>query len=158
MNDYTEFYLTYRERIFSYLMRMTGDQDLSSDLMQESFTRYFEKYGTVPQNSALLFTIARNAVFDHSRKARHETYFRTIHKMNPVDQERNVAVRAEYRRMLTGLGKLAPHERDVLALVATGELTYREIADISGMSESNVKVKVHRARLKLRKILEEEES
>jgi RNA polymerase sigma-70 factor (ECF subfamily) len=139
-------------------MRMTGDQDLSSDLMQESFTRYFEKYGTVPQNSALLFTIARNALFDHARKARHEKYFQTTKKGNPVDQERLVTVRAEYRQMLKGLAKLAPDERDVLALVVTGELTYREIADISGLSESNVKVKVHRARLKLRKILEEEES
>lgn len=157
MSDYREFYLTYRERIFSYLMRMTGDLELSSDLMQESFTRYFEKYGRVPRNAALLFTIARNALIDHARKARHETYFRTISQRNPVDQERNVAVRAEYRRMLEGLGNLAPDDRDVLALVATGELTYREIAGIAGMSESNVKVKVHRARLKLRKILEEQE-
>jgi RNA polymerase sigma-70 factor (ECF subfamily) len=40
-----------------------------------------------------------------------------------------------------------------LALAVSGVLSYRKIASIAGISEANVKVKVHRARLKLKKIL-----
>jgi DNA-directed RNA polymerase specialized sigma24 family protein len=42
-------------------------------------------------------------------------------------------------------------------MVVSRDLSYQEIAAINGMSVSNVKVKVHRARLKLRKIFEGEE-
>lgn len=49
------------------------------------------------------------------------------------------------------LGKI---ERDVLALVVSCDMSYREIADITNTSEQNVKVRVHRARKKLREIIE----
>ena len=44
---------------------------MSSDIMQESFTRFLEHYGSDVQNVSLLFTIARNAVWDNSRKKEH---------------------------------------------------------------------------------------
>jgi RNA polymerase sigma-70 factor (ECF subfamily) len=49
--------------------------------------------------------------------------------------------------------QLEPEERDVLALVVSNDLSYREIARITGISEGNVKVRVHRARVKLRKMM-----
>jgi RNA polymerase sigma-70 factor (ECF subfamily) len=64
-----------------------------------------------------------------------------------------MAVREEYRRVLAAMQDLAPEERDVLALVASGDLSYREISRITGTSEGNVKVRVHRARVKLRKMM-----
>ena len=52
-------------------MRSTGDYYLSGDILQESFTRYLEKYGEEEPNPALLYTIARNAVVDgHRRQGR----------------------------------------------------------------------------------------
>jgi len=72
-----------------------------------------------------------------------------------VDQEHLLMAREEYRQLLSAMQQLGKEERDVLALAVTGELSYREIASVSGISESNVKVKVHRARLKLREILQE---
>ncbi|HAY40116.1 MAG TPA: RNA polymerase subunit sigma, partial [Desulfobacteraceae bacterium] len=49
-------------------MRLTGNYPLASDIMQESFTRYLEHYGPQTQNVSLLFTIARNLVWDNTRK------------------------------------------------------------------------------------------
>ena len=51
------------------------------------------------------------------------------------------------------MNKLETDEREILALVLTEELKYREIASIMGINEGNVKIKVHRARLKLKEIL-----
>jgi RNA polymerase sigma-70 factor (ECF subfamily) len=62
-------------------------------------------------------------------------------------------VRDEYRRVLSAMDALESDERDILALVISSDLSYREIASIAGISEANVKVRVHRARLNLKEIL-----
>jgi RNA polymerase sigma-70 factor (ECF subfamily) len=49
---------------------------------------------------------------------------------------------------------LKTDERDILALTVSSQLSYREISSIVGISESNVKVKVHRARAKLRQFIQ----
>ena len=56
------------------------------------------------------------------------------------------------------LQKLDDDERDILSLILSSDLSYREIATIAGISEANVKVKVHRARIKLKKMLEGDEN
>ena len=75
MNRYREFYKDYKDGLFNYLMRMTGDYELSNDMMQESFTRYLEHYRDKPQGVSLLYAIARNALFDHLRKQKRQTQF-----------------------------------------------------------------------------------
>lgn len=136
-------------------MRMTGDYDLARDLMQESFTRCLERYGSDVQPLSLLFTIARNAALDHLRKNR-----QTVSDDDPAPpqnlghQENMSIVRDEYRRVLSALQKLKTQERDIITLVVSSDLNYREIAAIVKCSESNLKVRVHRIRIKLRNILQ----
>ena len=61
---FRSFYNSYRDRLFAYLVRLTGDYYLSGDIMQESFTRFLTRYGSNSPNGALLFAIARNAALD----------------------------------------------------------------------------------------------
>ena len=68
MDDYGQFYENHKDRLFAYLMRMTGDYHLAGDIMQESFTRFFECYRHMEENLSLLYVIARNLVFDASRR------------------------------------------------------------------------------------------
>ncbi len=65
-------------------------------------------------------------------------------------------IRDEYRRVLAAMQQLESSERDCLALVVSSDLSYREIAALTGTSEANIKVKVHRARVKIKKILQED--
>jgi RNA polymerase sigma-70 factor (ECF subfamily) len=67
-------------------------------------------------------------------------------------------VRDEYRRVLVAMKHLEEDERDLLSLVVSSELPYRELALITGTSEANVKVKIHRARKKLREHLKAEKN
>jgi RNA polymerase sigma-70 factor (ECF subfamily) len=62
-------------------------------------------------------------------------------------------VREDYRRVLAAMQELEPEERDILSLVVSSGLPYRKIARIAGTSEANVKVRVHRARVKLKKMM-----
>jgi RNA polymerase sigma-70 factor, ECF subfamily len=138
-------------------MRMTGDYHLSGDIMQESFTRYFEHYGQ-EDTPSLLYTIARNTFFDHIRREKRSSLVENRQDESYVDHERVLIVREEYRRVLLALQKLEEDERDILSLILSSDLSYREIATIAGISEANVKVKVHRARVKLKKTLEGDEN
>ena len=146
---YLSFYREHKDRLFAYVMRMTGEYYLSSDIMQESFTRYFEHYGNKTESVSLLYTIARNALFDHARKQWRTTQLESDQEDCSSNQEQALMVREEYRQVLSAMQMLEKDERDILALAVSGVLSYRKIASIAGISEANVKVKVHRARLKL---------
>ncbi len=154
MNDYRAFYKKHKDKLFAYLMRMTGDYHLSSDIIQESFTRYLERYVHKPQNVRLLYAIVRNALFDHARAQKRNTQLEADQEAEIGNPEHTLIVREEYRRVLFALQGLEKGERDILALVASSDLSYRDIASVTGISEANVKVRVHRARLKLKGILQ----
>ena len=153
MNSFRDFYNKHKDRFFAYLMRCTGDYFLSGDIMQESFTRYLEKYGRNQPSPALLYTIGRNLIFDNARKQSRTNALETGKEDSLDDMEHNLLVREEYRQVLAAMQQLESDERDILALTVSSGLSYRDIALVAGISEANVKVKVHRARIKLRKII-----
>jgi len=154
VEKFNSFYTAHKDRLFSYLLKIMGDYHLAADIMQESFTRYLERYGK-EGSTALLYTIARNAVIDTFRRQDRGTQLLEERDHIGPDQEANYLVRDECRRLLAALRNLERDERDVLSLVVSSGLSYREIAGVTGLSEANVKVKVHRARLKLKKIFTE---
>ncbi len=153
MNTFKDFYNRQRQRFFAYLVRRAGDYQLACDIMQESFARMYEKYTAEQFTPQLLYTIGRNLVLDALRKRRRNPS-QTDDVEQPVDgQEHYLLVRDEYRQVLAAMRQLDDDERDLLALVVSSELPYRELAAMTGLSEANVKVKIHRARKKLRAYL-----
>jgi RNA polymerase sigma-70 factor (ECF subfamily) len=154
VSDFRLFYREHRDRLFAYLMRSTGDYYLSGDILQESFTRYLEKYGEEAPKPALLYTIARNAVVDGHRRKGREAPLADPLDLSRHNPEAHTMVNEDYRRVMAGMQGLAREERDILSLVVSSGLPYRDIARIAGTSEANVKVRVHRARVKLKKIMD----
>lgn len=137
----------------AYLIRRSGDYQLACDIMQESFIRIYEKYTAENFTPQLLYTIGRNLALDSIRK-RKKNPSSIEFDDQPVDgQEHYLMVRDEYRRVLVAMRHLEDDERDLLSLVVSSEMSYRELAQLTGISEANVKVKIHRARKKLRAYL-----
>lgn len=157
MNIFKEFYRSNKDRLFNYLLRKTGDYHLAADTMQESFTRYLERYNGRELSIALLFTISRHVLIDHARRQRPTVQFDEEHHDRVHGQDPSL-IREQSQQMLLALGQLDAAEADILALVAGGQLSYKEIAEITGTTVANIKIKVHRSRLKLRKILRQEEA
>jgi RNA polymerase sigma-70 factor (ECF subfamily) len=153
MSNFEEFYKRQKDKLFSYLMRITGDYHLSMDIMQESFLRCLKKYNAETMNISLLYTIARNVMVDHYRKIKREKDLDQDTTDSQINHENVLQIRQEYRKVITAMNTLETDEREILALALTENLRYREIASIMGINEGNVKVKVHRARMKLREIL-----
>jgi RNA polymerase sigma-70 factor (ECF subfamily) len=153
VNTFKDFYNRQRQKFFAYLIRRAGDYHLACDIMQESFARLYEKYTAENFTPQLLYTIGRNLVLDALRKRKSNPT--AIDAVEPAveSQEHYLMVREEYRQVLVAMRHLEDDERDLLSLVVSSELSYRELADIIGISEANIKVKVHRARKKLRAYL-----
>ena len=135
-------------------MRLTGNYQLASDIMQESFARYLEHYDLQTKNVSLLFTIARNLVWDNTRKKTNNKDMENDIEDVTFNPEEQLLVRESYRNVLSAMQKLKKDQRDLLALTVSSDLSYREIANILGISETNVKVKVHRARILLKELLQ----
>ncbi|MDH3327908.1 MAG: RNA polymerase sigma factor [Desulfobulbaceae bacterium] len=156
-DNYQQFYEEHKNRLFSYLLYMCGDYETSLDIMQESFTRHFQHYRHKASSSpALLFTIARNALIDHHRLRRKQATIEKLPAETTDDAEQVALSREEYRRVKETVDKLPESDREILSL-AVGGLAYKEIAIILGISETNAKVKIHRARTKIRQMLSNEE-
>jgi RNA polymerase sigma-70 factor (ECF subfamily) len=153
MEAFETFYKKQKGKLFSYLIRITGDYYLSMDIMQESFTRYLERYAKDTRNVSLLYSIARNYFLDHRRRDKRHYSLEEDQKDYSSDQADDLQMKQEYHQVLEAMKYLENDERGILALVLTGDFSYREIASIVGINEANVKVKVHRARVRLKKIL-----
>ena len=153
MNTFRDFYNRQRRKFLAYLIRRSGDYHLACDIMQESFIRLYEKYTADNFTPQLLYTIGRNLALDSLRKQRSSPSSLEDNDQPVDNQEHYFMVRDEYRRVLAAMRHLENDERDLLSLVVSSELPYRELAQITGTSEANVKVKIHRARKKLRAYL-----
>lgn len=143
----------HKKKLFSYLMRMSGDYELSRDILQETFRRYLENYSASDGSPSLLYTIARNAFVDQVRRQARQLPLEGEPCDRGNDAEHEMLIRESYCGVLDALKELAPDEREVLSLAISSELSYREIAEVMNLTVANVKVKVHRARKRIREIL-----
>jgi RNA polymerase sigma factor (sigma-70 family) len=150
IKKYRRFYEEYKTKLFRYLLFRCGDYELSRDIMQESFTRHYQHSRNSPDVSpAFLFTIARNALVDYQRHENNYTLIQDYAPQPSSNLEADLIMREECRAVEAAFNKLPREDREILALVVNG-LPYRQIGEILGLNESNIKVRVHRARERLR--------
>ncbi len=95
-------------------------------------------------------------MYDHVRSCAQPAGSTVMPEETEIDEEQAYINREDSRLMLAALQQLDDDERDILALAASSGLPYKEIAVVCGCSEASVKVRVHRARQKLRRLLPED--
>ena len=162
----------YREvapKLQSYLTGNGCSYATACDIVQETFLRLWKRRDELSddphQVSGLVFTIARNYRNDLARKARHEFFAErdeglteeTVESCGVRDtvrpgeaEEEGAALR---RRLKASLGRMPVELLEAFALSRLGKLTVRDIASGTGASEANVKVRVHRAKEMLGKVM-----
>jgi RNA polymerase sigma-70 factor, ECF subfamily len=168
---------TYRAKLFQYTYLMCGHREDAEEVAQETLLKVFEKLDQLrePEHmKAWVFRIARNACFMKRRKSKHAPAqelsldelmpsFRQEggeRKMEiadwsslPDDQAINSQLRGILRRSIAELPDIY---RSVILLRDVEELSTSEAADILDVSEDTVKTRLHRARLAIRKMIDEE--
>jgi RNA polymerase sigma-70 factor (ECF subfamily) len=89
-----------------------GDYNLSSDILQESFTRCIERYNDRIESIALIYKIARNLVIDHNRKTCREERYKDQSAVDEKLIENQVLVKEQYQKVLLALKSLRFDDRE----------------------------------------------
>lgn len=152
---YGELVERHQARVFATLRKMTGDADLAMDLTQDAFIRGWEKLGTFRERSAFstwLYRIAVRLAYDAIERAKRTTPAALDGELaDPApDPERRAVRRADAEVLERRIAELPDVQRAVVVLRTYDEMSYREIAEILGTSESSARVSYHYAITKLR--------
>jgi RNA polymerase sigma-70 factor (ECF subfamily) len=153
----------YFPRVYNFVRYRVGDAQAADDVTAQVFERVLANLGRYrPERApfgAWLFGIARNAVADHLRAQKRRRWLsldalRDRASARPQPDE--IVVRDEARAaLLAALACLSERERDLLAIKFAAGLTNRRIAELTGLSASNVGVILYRAVRRLRAHLDE---
>jgi len=147
--------------LFRYCNRLTGDPDQAQDLAQEAFFRLLDRgaEGTEAGLRSWLFSVATNLVRDRARTR--ETRRRILSGVPPPDDvpgpDRDLDRHEEIRRVRRALGVLTERDQEMLLLRQEG-FSYREIAEVAGVSHRSVGTILARALHRLAEELSKEES
>lgn len=143
-----------RKKLFLYLLKLTGEQADAEDIFQDAVIRYAEKYPDTI-SLPLLFTVAKNAFTDSKRHSRQTQDITETELPSGGTPETEAISRDGEKRIMAALNRLDAEDREILAMAGQDGLSYAEIGRLTRLSEANVKVRIHRARKKLKNILEE---
>ena len=151
-------------RVYNFFLYKVGDREFAQDLTATTFERAWKLRSRYrPETAAIstwLFGIARNVLKEHLRKnwvSRQRLQEITSLEEMPakVDIEKIYQQQQEKERLRKILLELPDREQDLIALKYGAGLTNREIAQVSGLSESNVGSILHRTVNKVRARLED---
>ncbi|HUQ89907.1 MAG TPA: sigma-70 family RNA polymerase sigma factor [Vicinamibacterales bacterium] len=136
-----------------YLARMTGDDRLADDLMQETYYRFLRANITFESDDHrrnYLFRIATNLVHDHRRKPFMEVSTAVLAEVPDATAVGQTAERTARRLDLhRAMARLNPRERSMLWLAYAQGWSHAEIAEAIGVKTASLKAMLHRARQRL---------
>ncbi|TMV47987.1 RNA polymerase sigma factor [Paenibacillus mesophilus] len=151
-------YKQYQVPLYRYLARRTGNDSDAADLAQETFVRMYEKRVQPETAKAWLFKTGYHLFVDQWRKKRRSVHvpLESIPDMPVLDiSPEGAAVGAELRMEIRqALNELKPRDRQVLLMLIQRGLSYKEIAEHIGVTENAIKTLVHRARKRMRELME----
>ena len=158
---FAELVRRHKRRVFAAASRFARDDHQLDDIAQEVFVRVFRNLAKFRHDAPFEHWLARitvSACYDFLRKERRnrEQVALSAVEFEIHDLTIDAAIAAGRAREVLdfAMGKLTPDERLILTLCEIEERPVREVADLTGWSESNVKVRAFRARQNLRKALE----
>jgi RNA polymerase sigma-70 factor, ECF subfamily len=166
-SDNESFRLVYAQ-VFPVVMRVayhvTYNMDVSEDICQEAFIRFYEKnisFRSIDEAKYWLIRVTKNLSINViKRKSREQVLVEKMKKSPKVSvQNGEDALISEETRDLVrqAVEKLPEKLKSVLVLKEYADMNYKQIALILHISESNVKVRVHRARKIMESMLDREE-
>ena len=137
-------------RVYNFFRYRVGDGPLAEDLTSITFEKAWRGRDRYRRDRAAfgtwLFTVARNVAVDHFRSVKPTVSLDHAAELPGGPTPEDLAVRRSEGDHLGRLLKRRPErERELLALKYGAEFTNREIARMTGLSESNVGTILHRA-------------
>lgn len=158
---FAELYNRYKSEIYTFCLRMLGGNSAEAgDAFQETYIKVYEKADTFTYGENVrgwLYMIARNVALNYYRTRRPEETIEYHQELTSTERQLSPEFYGEQRSLRDALEEAIarlPHEfREPFILREFDGYGYPEIAEITGVSLSLVKIRIHRAKQRLRKML-----
>lgn len=154
---------SYKKMIFTLAFKMTKNREEAEEICQDAFIKAYQnlnKFQGDSKFSTWLYSIAYNASLDAIKKNKKHNNTLEIneinyHKIASFDTALQQIEQKERAKIMDNcLLKLPEDEGSIIWMFYYDELSLKEICEITLLSESNLKVKLHRARKRLLNIVE----
>jgi RNA polymerase sigma-70 factor (ECF subfamily) len=163
-SGFEELVRRYQRPIAAYVYRMVGDYDAALDLTQDVFIKVYgslSRYRSEFKFSTWIYKIAHNAAIDHLRRnsARDHAVTRDDDRTETKLESRRLTPEQESERnerrseIEVVVQSLSPAYRELIVLRHSHDLSYDEIAEITGLPLGTVKNRLFRAREAMRDLL-----
>ncbi|MFT3748539.1 MAG: RNA polymerase sigma factor [Agriterribacter sp.] len=149
--EYNECVNQYADNVFRFIFKNLRHEEDARDVVQTAFEKLWRNREDVlyEKSKSYLFTIAYNQMIDHIRKGKRislkDEFKEEISIQEPKQNLKKILEHA--------LSRLNETQRSLVMLKDYEGYSYEEIGKITGLSESQVKVYLHRARLQLKEYL-----
>jgi len=151
-SQYNQCVNNYSDHLFRFIVKNLQHEEDSRDIVQTAFEKLWRNRETVENDKAksFLFTVGYNQMIDHIRK----------HKKVELKDDFSDDNRTQYiqddgvkKTLMQALNRLNQTQKSLVMLKDYEGYSYAEIGKIMSLSESQVKVYLHRARLTLKNYL-----
>ena len=159
----------HQSKLFSYILRIVKNRDIADDIFQETFVKIIMtlkqgRYAESGKFGAWLTRIAHNLIIDHFRQEKSENSISTddedvnllnrrdLCDENIEDLMVNDQIRTDVRRIIEALPDA---QREVLMMRYYSDMSFKEIADATGVSINTALGRMRYAIMNMRRIAEE---
>ena len=149
-SQYNQCVEQYADRLFRFAFSSLRNREQAEDVVQESFTRVWEKVKTVDfaKAKSYLFTTAHHVMIDEFRQRQH---FVSAEDCTPSEDGTHKTPYPDVNDILhKALTTLPEAQRNALLMRDYEGYSYQEIGNITGMTEAQVKINIFRARTALK--------
>lgn len=150
---FAELYARYSSRVYAYCRRFLGNKDDARDIFQETFVRFFQSVNedrVMTNVPAFLLKIARNLCVNFKRKNKETVSFEEYMYVNQNKNDQDELLKL----IKMALDFLPDEYKDLFILREYEGFSYNEISELTGLSLSTVKIRLFRAKQKIREILQ----
>ncbi|HLN52538.1 MAG TPA: RNA polymerase sigma factor [Lentimicrobium sp.] len=151
-SEYNKCVNNYADSVYRFIFKNMGDREKARDVVQESFSKMWEKAPEVEYNKAksYLFSTAYHTMIDMIRKDKRNTVIEDSHMNHQITFNAYSDLQEVLNRALDTLPEI---QKVVITLRDYEGYSYEEIGKITGLTESQVKVYIYRGRVALKSYL-----
>lgn len=150
--EYNECVTLYADNVYRFIVKNLRHEEDARDVVQTAFEKLWRNRADVDgsKSKSYLFTVAYNSMIDHLRKIKRIQLKEDFNEASRVTHKEINNTRAILE---AAINKLSETQRSLVMLKDYEGYSYEEIGKIMNLSESQVKVYLHRARLQLKEFI-----
>lgn len=148
MQNFEDIYKTYWQKIFRLCMGYTNDYEIARDMTQETFIKVWEQLPKFRNEASVSTWVYRIATNNCLRQIEKENRFRKSEIPNDLQEVKQENIEPQIQFLYKCISELPETDRIIISLELEN-MKQAEIAGIVGLSEANIRVRIHRIKEKL---------